>query len=378
MVALFVHYSRLLEMFRRARYKIVLGVLLFTIVICGFGLIYKSDEELYYINKQQSNEEVKQNDKNTSMLLPPKVDKQLQNTKTEQIKTKQPTDSPPGEVKHDEKQQYLHTTRKGNTVKTVQHLINLNDSAHDVKFKSYVKNLSSSQVNDVVKYMGVSGLTSRESQEQFLMCAGMKLLLKQLKDKPPNSSVHIPSSFQHCKNMSFKSSKTRAVLESFPGSGNSYVRQLLESATGIYTGAIYCDPAYLKVGMIGEGVKTENVLAVENHELFDPKALPKLYDKAIYIVRNPFDAILAEHNRGIAYANKNKDEHTAVVDYNYGMYHCYMLLYVHTLATVYCLYVCIKCIPIMVGLGLRSWNIAITSYCTYMCIGYLENTCCNL
>ena len=321
-------------MFRRSRYKIILGVLLFTIVIYGFGLIY---EELYYIHKQQSNEEVKQNaDKNTSMLLPPKVDKQLQNTKTEQIKTKQ-SNSPPGEVEHDEKQQYLQTTQKGNTVKTVQHLINLNDNTHDVKFKSYVKILSSSQVNDVVKYMGVSDLISRKSQEQFLNCAGMKLLLKQLKDKPPNSSIQIPSSFQHCKNMSFKSSNSRAVLESFPGSGNSYVRQLLESATGIYTGAIYCDPAYLKVGMIGEGLETENVLVIENHELFDPKALPKLYDKAIYIVRNPFDAILAEQNRGIAYARKNKDEHTAVVDYNYGMYHYYSCMYTHCLLPV-CMY----------------------------------------
>ena len=377
-------------------HKIILGVLLFTVVIYVFGLIYTTDlphGQFYYIDKQQStltSEEVKQNNtvstqqpnlslskvkQNTLMLLPPKVDKQNNEPgKIRQIKTKQPN-SPSGEVKHDEKQQYLQTIPNSNTVKVVRHLINLNDSAHDVKFKSYVKNLSSSQVNDVVKYMGVGGLTSRKSQEQFLKCAGMKLLLKQLKDKPPNSSIQIPLSFQHCKNMSFKSSKSRALLESVAGSGNSYVRQLLESATGIYTGATYCDPAYLRVGMIGEGLETESVLVIKNHELSDPKALPKLYDKAIYIVRNPFDAILAEHNRGIAHANKNKDEHTAVVDYNYGMYHYYMLLYVHTLATVYCLYVCIKCIPIMVGLGLRSWNIAIASYCTYMCIGYLD---CNM
>ena len=40
------------------------------------------------------------------------------------------------------------------------------------------------------------------------------------------------------------------ALASFEGSGNSWVRQLLESATGIYTGSVYYDPAYVKVGMI--------------------------------------------------------------------------------------------------------------------------------
>ena len=356
-------------MFRRAQYKIVLGVFLFIMVICVFGLIYTHNfphGEIYYIVKQQSDliskeikysstvntqrpdlslSEVKQNDKNTA-VLPPKVVYKQDNEPGEiqQSTTKQPN-SPPGEVKHEE-QPTVPTTAE-----IVQHLVNLTD---DAKFTSYVKNLSSSQVNDVVKYMGVSDLTSRESQEQFLICAGMKLLLKQLKDKPPDSSIQIPSSFQHCKTMSFKSSKSRAVLESFPGSGNSYVRQLLESATGIYTGAIYCDPSYLKVGMIGEGVETENVLAIKSHVLLNPKVLPKLYDKAIYIVRNPFDAMVAEINRLITYNTKHEEDHTAVVDYEYGMYHYYI-------------YVSTACLVVGINtLGLRSWNI----YYTYMCIGY--------
>ena len=50
--------------------------------------------------------------------------------------------------------------------------------------------------------------------------------------------------------MSFQSSGSVIVLASFPGSGNSWVRQLLESATGIYTGALYCDGAYVRAGMI--------------------------------------------------------------------------------------------------------------------------------
>ena len=49
--------------------------------------------------------------------------------------------------------------------------------------------------------------------------------------------------------------------------------------------------------MIGEGVFTDNVIAVKIHYTY-PTALQWLYKHVIiYIVRNPFDAILAEYNR---------------------------------------------------------------------------------
>ena len=71
--------------------------------------------------------------------------------------------------------------------------------------------------------------------------------------------------------MSFKSLGPILVgLVSYLGSGNSWVRQLLESATGIYTGTVYRDPAYVEAGMIGEGVHMNNVLAIKLHqETFD-------------------------------------------------------------------------------------------------------------
>ena len=154
---------------------------------------------------------------------------------------------------------------------------------------------------------------------KFLSC-GAKRLLKQLKAKQLNSSVHISSSFHHCKNMSFKSSGPSVELASFPGSGNSWVRQLLESATGIYTGAIYCDLAYVGAGMIGEFIDTNNVLVIKTH-LPPSMSLLAQYNKAIYVVRNPLNAILAEHNRALA-AGAPKlygDCHTAEVNYKYGM-----------------------------------------------------------
>ena len=200
------------------------------------------------------------------------------------------------------------------TSNPIQQLVN-----NMAMYNSYVKKLSSLQTKSILKQMGVSNLTSQRSRVRFLSCEGKPLL----KLKQPNSSVYIPSSFQHCKNMSFKSSGPSVILGSFPGSGNSWVRQLLESATGIYTGAVYCDTAYVEAGMIGEFIDTNNVLVVKTHApLFTRLKVNQLkYNKAIYIVRSPFGAILAEHIRSAAARSKKLkgDSHTAEVSYNFGM-----------------------------------------------------------
>lgn len=181
---------------------------------------------------------------------------------------------------------------------------------------AYVSNLSPLQIEDIINQMGLSNLTSDVAKKQFLKCAGAIQMLWTL-------PVHIPKSHQNCKNMSFQSFGPVVALASFPGSGNSWVRQLLETATGIYTGALYCDKSYIKAGMIGEGVATNNVLAIKTHGW--PGATTNILnpDKVIYIVRNPFAAILSEENRYLAgVSNSSGDRHTTEVkqDYrNYGM-----------------------------------------------------------
>ena len=172
--------------------------------------------------------------------------------------------------------------------------------------------LSPVQRQTVIKKMGVNNLTSKFAQKQFLNCAARYLLR--------NSSVLIPQSHQACKTMSFQRSGPIVALGSVPGSGNSWVRQLLESATGVYTGAVYCDNSYIEEGMFGEGV-TENVIAIKTH--YSPNETKKLInhdiDKAIYIVRNLFECILSENNRELAKRLPNKIErHVIEVDYNYG------------------------------------------------------------
>ena len=56
-------------------------------------------------------------------------------------------------------------------------------------------------------------------------------------------------------NMGFRAanrSNDVTALVSLPGSGNTWMRQIIEEATGIYTGSVYCDIPLKKSGFIGE------------------------------------------------------------------------------------------------------------------------------
>ena len=107
------------------------------------------------------------------------------------------------------------------------------------------------------------------------------------------------------KQMSFLDRSTPIVaLVSFQGSGSTWVRHLLQQASGIYTGSIYCDTT-LKAIFPGEYIASANVLAVKTHHP-DTVQLPddvqeqtgkNKYDKAILLIRNPFDALVSEANR---------------------------------------------------------------------------------
>lgn len=108
------------------------------------------------------------------------------------------------------------------------------------------------------------------------------------------------------KRRSFLNRTTPIVaLVSFPGSGNSWVRHILEQSTGILTGSIYCDTT-LKASFPGEFIVSANVLAVKTHH-GDSTYLPSRvqehmgqktkFAKAILIVRDPYDALVSEANR---------------------------------------------------------------------------------
>jgi len=137
--------------------------------------------------------------------------------------------------------------------------------------------------------------------KQFEHCAGRLL------SKRSDGYLEIPSPHQHCKTMSFRKSGQTVLLVSYPGSGNSWVRLLLETTTGIYSGSLPCDSTYVTAGMIGEGVRTGNVIVIKAHGA--KKAVD--YDKVIYIIRNPFTALVADWSR---FESKKLDMNTRHVN----------------------------------------------------------------
>jgi hypothetical protein len=108
------------------------------------------------------------------------------------------------------------------------------------------------------------------------------------------------------------------LLYSFPGSGNTWVRLLIEHATGIYSGSIYNDMSLMKL-LPGESRCDRSVSVVKAHPILahafdgikvrideDDKTLHGMhkcqsgrshilkFDRAIFLYRNPFAAIYSE------------------------------------------------------------------------------------
>lgn len=88
-------------------------------------------------------------------------------------------------------------------------------------------------------------------------------------------------------NNEFNDSKTSekliAALASFPGSGNTWLRYLLQQATGILTGSVYKDYGLLKSGFPAESIANSSVLLVKTHE-WGSHVWSK-FGKAILLVR---------------------------------------------------------------------------------------------
>ena len=85
------------------------------------------------------------------------------------------------------------------------------------------------------------------------------------------------------------------ALASFPGSGNTWLRYLIQQATGFLTGSVYKDYALLKNGFPAENVNNGSVLVVKTHEF--GSGARKSFEKVILLIRDPFQSLQAEFNR---------------------------------------------------------------------------------
>lgn len=103
-------------------------------------------------------------------------------------------------------------------------------------------------------------------------------------------------------------------LASYPGSGNTWVRGLLQRVTGLCTGAVYCDVTLRQNGFPGESIRGGAAFVVKTHQVdprwqgveYPPDApfayferldnVP-VYSGGVFIARNPFHAMVAEYKR---------------------------------------------------------------------------------
>ena len=111
------------------------------------------------------------------------------------------------------------------------------------------------------------------------------------------------------------------LLWTFPGAGNTWLRMLLDYATGIYSGSVYGDPSLLPL-LPGEGRCDRSVIAVKAHPSHIDsndfisagagllklnisrkpqyaKCAPLRFSGAIIVVRDPYRAIWAEYKRHV-------------------------------------------------------------------------------
>ncbi|CAB1121182.1 unnamed protein product [Ectocarpus sp. CCAP 1310/34] len=108
------------------------------------------------------------------------------------------------------------------------------------------------------------------------------------------------------------------VLASYPRSGNSLLRKLLEEITGTITGSDTRPDRTLSrslsvMGMQGEGVVDHRVRVVKTHYPERPGFRAFEADKAVLLVRNPFDAIDSYFNMALTNTH-DRSLHDAVYE----------------------------------------------------------------
>lgn len=180
-----------------------------------------------------------------------------------------------------------------------------------------LKGMSEQEIEDLVSQFHVNGTKylDSEAKRDFLWC------------DPELLSTHsqpVRRVYRPCTEMRFKQdSGKRVALASFPGSGSTWSRTLLEQATGVYTGAIYCDKGLKGQGFVGEFITSRNVIVIKTHQHFVNISNPDRkhtvsFDAVIFIIRNVFDAVFSERKRS---ASRNHTGQLNKEDFGMCMHH---------------------------------------------------------
>ncbi|XP_049846131.1 WSC domain-containing protein 1-like [Schistocerca gregaria] len=99
------------------------------------------------------------------------------------------------------------------------------------------------------------------------------------------------------------------ALVSFPGSGNTWLRYLIETASGVFTGSVYTDRQIISKGFYGEAVSPDcGCTAVQKTHGFSVAGVVPLAaaqraaevrvfrGRGILLLRNPYEALISYRN----------------------------------------------------------------------------------
>ncbi|CAB4055931.1 unnamed protein product [Lepeophtheirus salmonis] len=112
-----------------------------------------------------------------------------------------------------------------------------------------------------------------------------------------------PSEDKECRNFEIRHLKPGCIapkaLVSYPGSGNTWLRYLLDTSVGIFTGSRYKDLEIQSSGMWGE-IRPWNdgsTLVQKTHDASHGHVLTDFKGgRGLLLIRNPYDAILSNRN----------------------------------------------------------------------------------
>ena len=110
-----------------------------------------------------------------------------------------------------------------------------------------------------------------------------------------------------CSGVSFTSrAYNRVALVSTPGSGNTWLRYLLEKSTGFFTGSRYTDVELFWGGHLGEAAS--GAVLIKDH-MFQRWHMRRWYDAFVFLVRDPYESWVSN-----CYLKLTGGDHRGVVD----------------------------------------------------------------
>ena len=184
---------------------------------------------------------------------------------------------------------------------------------------SFLRDMSSYMLADLMSYYGyVSYTESEEEVREFQDTLQSNLTAKEEEKATEAASADV------CEPRLGKTNQFNLIpLLSFGGSGNTWVRSLIEQATGYYSGSYYSD------GMLSKYLKGERenpddlkTPVTKAHTVGRIRTKKSIFPKAcIFIIRNPKDALVSQFARFVKHSHDKGITQADLLPENYDFAH---------------------------------------------------------